>query len=105
MEDVVDLLEPALEVKSVCYLSYALHDPEWAHISRPKLPKTCKMEGLRREVALLLLLDAPTVCGVCQSSASSSLVLSSSGSWRPGLLTGCAERNELHQTSYPRYPQ
>ena len=49
IEDIVDLLEPALEVKSVCHLSYALHDPEWAHISPLKLLRTCKMEGLGRE--------------------------------------------------------
>ena len=49
IEDVVDLLEPALGVKSVCHLSYMLYDPEWAHTSRPKLPRTCIMEGLRRE--------------------------------------------------------
>ena len=28
MEDIMDLLEPALEFKSVCYLSYALYYPE-----------------------------------------------------------------------------
>ena len=49
MEDIMDLFEPALKVKSVCFLSYALYYPEWSYISRPKLPTTCKMEGLRGE--------------------------------------------------------
>ena len=47
MEDIIDLLEPALEVKPICCSSYALYYPEWSHIPRPKLPRTCKMEGLR----------------------------------------------------------
>ena len=46
IEDIVDLLEPALEVKPICYSSYALYYPEQSHISRSKLPSTCKMEGL-----------------------------------------------------------
>ena len=49
MEDIVDLLEPALEVKSVCSLSYALHYPERSHKPSSELPSACKIEGLRRE--------------------------------------------------------
>ena len=47
IEDIVDLLEPALEVKPICCSSYEFHYPEWSHISCPELPSTCKMEGLR----------------------------------------------------------
>ena len=47
MEDIVDLLEPTLEVKLICHSSYALHYPEWSHITRSKLLTTCKMEGFR----------------------------------------------------------
>ena len=32
MEDIVDLLEPTLEVKSIYHPSYTLHYPEWSHI-------------------------------------------------------------------------
>ena len=46
MKNIVDLLEPAVGVKPICCSSYALHYPEWFHIPRPKLPSTCKMEGL-----------------------------------------------------------
>ena len=49
MKDIVDLLEPTLEVKPICCSFYALHYPEWSHIPRPKLPITCKVEGLRRQ--------------------------------------------------------
>ena len=66
---------------------YAFHYPEWSHISRSKLLGTCKMEGLLRTVALFLLPDAPTAYDACQSSASNSPILSSSGSWHPELLT------------------
>ena len=47
MEDIVDLLEPALEVKLICRSSYALLYPEWSHIPRSKLPSTYEVEGLR----------------------------------------------------------
>ena len=47
MEDIVDLLEPTLEVNSICYPFYAFHYPEWSHIPRSKLLSTCKMEGLQ----------------------------------------------------------
>ena len=47
IEDIMDLLEPALEVKPICCSFYALHYPEWSHIPRPKLPSTFKMEDLR----------------------------------------------------------
>ena len=40
MKDIVDLHKPALEVKSVCCLSYGLYYPEWSHVPRPKLPST-----------------------------------------------------------------
>ena len=49
MEDIVDLLEPALEVKSVCSLSYALYYPERSHKPSSKLSSARKMESLRRE--------------------------------------------------------
>ena len=49
MKDIVVLLEPALEVKPVCYFSYALCYSEWSHKPCPKLPSTCKMENLRRQ--------------------------------------------------------
>ena len=49
MEDIVDLLEPALEVKSIGHLSYMLHYPEWSHKPNSELLSTCKMEGLRGE--------------------------------------------------------
>ena len=45
IEDIVDLLELALEVKPVCCSSYALHYPEGSHTPRPKLPSIYKMEG------------------------------------------------------------
>ena len=40
MEDVVDLLEAALEVKSIGHLSYTLHHPEWSHKPSYELPST-----------------------------------------------------------------
>ena len=46
MEDIVDLLEPALEVKPVSSLSYALHYFEGSQKPSSKLPSTCKMESL-----------------------------------------------------------
>ena len=49
MEDIVDLLEPALEVMFVCNLSYALYYPESSYKPSSELPSTCKMESLRRE--------------------------------------------------------
>ena len=49
IDDIVDLLKLALEVKSVCSLSYALHYPERSHKPSFELPSTCKMESLRRE--------------------------------------------------------
>ena len=70
MQDILDLIEPDFEVKSV-----------------------------------ILLPDAPRACDSCQSSVSGSPMLFSSGSWHPELLSGYAERSELHQTSYPRFPQ
>ena len=47
MEDIVDLLEPAFVVKPICGSSYMLHYPEWSLKPHPKLPGTCKIEGLR----------------------------------------------------------
>ena len=47
IEDIVDLLEPTLEVKLICHSSYVLYYPEWSHIPRSKLPSTCKVEGFR----------------------------------------------------------
>ena len=38
MEDIVDLLEPALEVKPVCSISYALHYPKRSHKPSSELP-------------------------------------------------------------------
>ena len=38
MEDIVDLLKPALEVKSVCSLSYVLYYPERSHKPSFELP-------------------------------------------------------------------
>ena len=101
MENILDLIEPDFEFKSVCYPSYTLHCPEWSHIPRPKLFGTWFL----RTVALFLLPDAPRACDSCQSSVSGSPMLFSSGSWRPELLSGHAERSELHQTSYPGFPQ
>ena len=46
MEEIVDQLEPTLEVKSICYPSYMFHYPEWSHIPRSKLLGTCKVESL-----------------------------------------------------------
>ena len=105
MKDIVDLLEPALEVKSVSSLSYALHYPERSHKPSSELPSTCKDGESSRRVALLLLPDAPTAYDACQSSASGSLVLSSGDSWHLGLVAGCAVRSELHQASYSGFPQ
>ena len=93
VEDIVDLLEPALDVKFVGCLSYALQHPEWSHEPSFELPSTCKVKGLQRIVALLLLPDAPTACDIYQSSASNSLVLFSGDSWRPGLAAGRGERS------------
>ena len=47
IEDAVDLLEPTLEIKSVCHPSYAFHYPDWSHIYLSKLFGTCKVDGLR----------------------------------------------------------
>ena len=69
MEDIVDLLEPALEVKSIGSLSYALHYPEWSHKPSSELPSTCKVRGSSRRVALLLLPDAPIACDACSKVA------------------------------------
>ena len=44
MKDVVDLLEPAFEVKSIGRLFYALHHLEWSHKPSSELPSTCKVE-------------------------------------------------------------
>ena len=49
MEDVVNLLEPTLEVKSICRSSYEFCYPEWSHVPRSKLLSTCKVESLRRK--------------------------------------------------------
>ena len=58
-----------------------------------------------KKVSLLLLPDAPTAYDACQSRAFGSLVLSSSDSWHPGLVVGCAERSELNQAPYSGFPQ
>ena len=49
MEDIMDLLEPTLEVKSVGSLAYVLHYPERSHKPSSELPSACKMEGLQKE--------------------------------------------------------
>ena len=49
MEDIVNLLEPALEVKSIGHLFYVLHHPQWSHKPRSEFPSTCKVEVLRGE--------------------------------------------------------
>ena len=49
IEDIVDLPEPAIEVKSVCSLSYVLHYPERSYKPGSELPSACRMESLRRE--------------------------------------------------------
>ena len=49
MEDIVDLLEPALEVKSIGHLSHVFHYPEWSHKPSSGLPSICKVEGFRGE--------------------------------------------------------
>ena len=49
MEDIMDLLEPALEVKSIGRLPYALQHPEWSHKPNSELPSACKVKGLRGE--------------------------------------------------------
>ena len=49
MKDIVDLLEPVLEVKSVSSLSYTLYYPERSHKPSYELSSTCKMESLRRK--------------------------------------------------------
>ena len=41
MEDIVHLLEPALEVKPICYLPNELHYPERSHKSISELPSAC----------------------------------------------------------------
>ena len=50
MEDFVNLLEPAPEVKSISYLPYALHHPEWSHKPSSELPSACYTNGLRGEL-------------------------------------------------------
>ena len=40
VEDIVDLLESALEVKSIGHLSYMLHYPEWSHKPSSELHST-----------------------------------------------------------------
>ena len=47
MEDIVDLLEPALKVKSVGCLPYALQYPEWSHKPSFELPSAYKVKDLR----------------------------------------------------------
>ena len=47
MEDIMDLLEPAREVKSICHPSYAFCYPEWSQKPRSELLKTCKIKFLR----------------------------------------------------------
>ena len=49
VEDIVDLVEPASEVKSIGCLPYALYYPEQSHKSSSELPSTCRMKGLRGE--------------------------------------------------------
>ena len=105
MKDIVDLLEPALKVKSVSSLSYALHYPERSHKPSSELPSSLQNGESSKRVALFLLSDAPTAYDACQNSASGSLVLSSGDSWHPGLISGCAERSKLHQASYSGFPQ
>ena len=49
IKDIVDLLEPDLEVKFVSSLSYMLHYPERSHKPSSELPSTCEIESFRRE--------------------------------------------------------
>ena len=49
MEDIVDVFEPALDVKSIGCLSYTLQHPEWSHKSSSELPSTSKAKGFREE--------------------------------------------------------
>ena len=105
VEDIVDPLEPALEVKPVGRLPYVLQHPEWSNKPIFKLPYCLQGEGYSKRAALLLLLDTPTAYDTCQTSASGSLVLSSSGFWHPGLVSGCTELSELHQAYYSGFPQ
>ena len=49
VEDIVDLVEPAPEVKSIGYLPYELHYPERSHKPSSELPSICTMKGFRRE--------------------------------------------------------
>ena len=49
MEDIVDLLKPALKVKSVGCLTYALQNPEWSHKPSSELPSAFKVKGFRGE--------------------------------------------------------
>ena len=49
MEDIVNRVEPALEVQSVCSLPFVLHYPERSHKPSSELPSACYIESLRRE--------------------------------------------------------
>ena len=44
IKDIVDLFEPALEVKYISCLSYAFQYPEWSHKPSFELPNAYKME-------------------------------------------------------------
>ena len=47
MKDIVDLLEPAPEVKSIGCLPYALQYPERSYKSSSEIPSTYKVKGLQ----------------------------------------------------------
>ena len=49
VEDIVDRLEPALEVKSVGYLPNVLQYPELSYKPSFEIPSACKVKGLRGE--------------------------------------------------------
>ena len=49
VKDIVDLLEPTLEVKSVGCLPYALQHLEWSYKPSSELPSAYKVKGLQGE--------------------------------------------------------
>ena len=49
MKDIVDLFEPALEVKYISSFSYVLHYPEMSHKPSFELLNTYKIKSLRKE--------------------------------------------------------
>ena len=49
MEDIVNVFEPAPEVRSVGCLPYMLHHPESSHKPSSELPSVFQMKGIRGE--------------------------------------------------------